>query len=160
MACVMRGGRNHSRTAAPLNPLSEQNGYITTLYPEGSYNNIRHDLDRRRKVVRPEINYRVVVINVLVPLIVCFAICFWSVAYALVLLALYILLRLRGILIFFLLIYQRYASEDMRAACIFEPSCSEYMKLAIKKYGAVRGVIKGFIRLSRCRYPNGGEDFP
>ena len=42
-----------------------------------------------------------------------------------------------------------------RAACRFTPTCSEYTKQAIEKYGAIRGVILGFKRISRCR-PGGG----
>ena len=47
-----------------------------------------------------------------------------------------------------------------RLKCVFEPSCSEYMILAVNKYGLVRGVIKGIRRLLRCHPPNGGKDYP
>ena len=57
-------------------------------------------------------------------------------------------------------IYQRYAPESLRRACVFEPTCSQYMILAVEKYGAVKGVIKGVKRLSRCHPPNAGEDYP
>jgi len=60
-----------------------------------------------------------------------------------------------------ILIYQRYAPEKLRAACIYEPSCSNYMLMAMEKYGTVKGIIKGIKRLMRCRYPNtGGIDYP
>lgn len=42
-----------------------------------------------------------------------------------------------------------------RAACRFTPTCSEYTRIAIEKYGAVRGVFMGLKRISRCR-PHGG----
>jgi len=160
MLWVKRSGRSRSLKTAPLEPQSKNDGFLTTLHPEGSFNNIRHDIERRRKVIRPEINYRNVAINVAIPLLVCFVICFWSVGYALVLLGLYFFLRFRAVLIFLIRLYQRYASEDMRAACLFEPSCSEYMRMALIKYGVIRGVIKGINRLLRCHYPNGGEDYP
>ncbi len=57
-------------------------------------------------------------------------------------------------------IYQRYAKESIRRRCLFTPSCSEYMILAIQKYGGIRGFIKGVKRLFRCHLPNGGVDNP
>lgn len=71
-----------------------------------------------------------------------------------------ILVKLKAILIFWVHVYQRYAPDKTRLACCFTPSCSEYMILAIRKYGVIRGVCKGLDRLQRCHAPNGGEDFP
>jgi putative component of membrane protein insertase Oxa1/YidC/SpoIIIJ protein YidD len=34
--------------------------------------------------------------------------------------------------------------------CNFEPSCSEYTKLAIKKYGVLTGWKLGFDRIKKC----------
>ena len=42
-----------------------------------------------------------------------------------------------------------------RAACRFVPTCSEYTRQAIEKYGLVRGTFMGMKRISRCR-PGGG----
>ena len=42
-----------------------------------------------------------------------------------------------------------------RAACRFVPTCSEYTRQAIQKYGLFRGVWMGVKRISRCR-PGGG----
>ena len=42
-----------------------------------------------------------------------------------------------------------------RAACRFTPTCSEYTRQAIEKYGALRGIYMGIKRISRCR-PGGG----
>ena len=34
------------------------------------------------------------------------------------------------------------------------------LSLSIEKYGAIKGLIKGCIRLLRCHPPNGGRDEP
>ena len=57
-------------------------------------------------------------------------------------------------------LYQNKASDATRLKCVFEPSCSEYMILAVNKYGFFRGVYKGIRRLLRCHPPNGGRDYP
>ena len=62
--------------------------------------------------------------------------------------------------IWLILLYQRFAPEKIRRECCFEPSCSEYMKLAIEKYGVVKGIYRGGKRLLRCHWPNGGIDYP
>ncbi len=56
--------------------------------------------------------------------------------------------------------YQNKASDEVRLQCVFEPSCSEYMILAVEKYGVIKGVIKGINRLRRCHGPNCGVDYP
>ena len=57
-------------------------------------------------------------------------------------------------------LYQNKASDRTRLKCVFEPSCSEYMILAVNKYGLFRGAYKGVRRLLRCHPPNGGQDYP
>ncbi len=54
-------------------------------------------------------------------------------------------------------IYQSLISPFIggRAACRFTPTCSEYTKQAIEKYGVFRGIYLGIKRISRCR-PGGG----
>jgi len=45
--------------------------------------------------------------------------------------------------------------------CRFEPSCSTYFILAVRKYGAIRGAWKGICRIGRCHPWNpGGYDPP
>lgn len=56
--------------------------------------------------------------------------------------------------------YQRVAPQSLRACCRYEPSCSEFMILAVQKYGVVSGVWKGVVRSFRCRQPYGGVDYP
>ena len=58
------------------------------------------------------------------------------------------------------LVYKAFAPLSLRAQCRFEPSCSTYMILAIRKYGLLIGGIKGVCRIFRCRPPNGGVDYP
>lgn len=57
-------------------------------------------------------------------------------------------------------LYQNKAPDKVRLRCVFEPSCSEYMLLAIQKYGLIKGFFKGARRLWRCHPPNGGKDYP
>lgn len=35
-------------------------------------------------------------------------------------------------------------------SCVFFPTCSEYTKEAIKKYGILKGIFLGFRRILRC----------
>jgi len=37
-----------------------------------------------------------------------------------------------------------------KKTCVFFPSCSEYMIQAIKKHGAIRGLLQGVRRVLRC----------
>ncbi len=55
--------------------------------------------------------------------------------------------------------YQR-KGTSLHDRCRFEPTCSEYMRLSIEKYGTFPGIWKGIKRIRRCRYPNGGTDYP
>lgn len=68
--------------------------------------------------------------------------------------------NLKRLLITLIILYQKYAPEKIRSACLFKPCCSEYMKQAILKYGVISGLIRGIERIRRCRYPNGGIDEP
>ena len=51
--------------------------------------------------------------------------------------------------------YQRWVSPLLPPACRYEPTCSEYMIVAVKRHGVVRGVGLGTRRLVRCN-PWGG----
>lgn len=48
----------------------------------------------------------------------------------------------------------------LHARCRFEPTCSEYMVLALEKHGLCKGLFLGCKRLLRCRPPHGGRDYP
>lgn len=71
-----------------------------------------------------------------------------------------LLILAKRIVIFTIRVYQRYAPYDIRSSCLFVPNCSEYMVLAIEKYGLISGIKKGIDRYHRCHAPNGGEDYP
>lgn len=58
------------------------------------------------------------------------------------------------------LTYKAFAPEKLRGRCRFEPTCSTYMILAVKKYGLAVGLAKGIRRILRCKPPNGGVDMP
>ena len=58
------------------------------------------------------------------------------------------------------LCYKAFAPKDLRESCRFTPTCSTYMIMAINKYGLFIGVIKGLLRIQRCRPPYGGVDYP
>ncbi len=57
--------------------------------------------------------------------------------------------------------YQRGISPLLGQNCKFQPTCSEYMIGAIRKYGVVRGTILGTKRVLRCHpWQRGGYDPP
>ena len=52
-----------------------------------------------------------------------------------------------------------YLSQMCGIQCKFEPTCSEYTKQAIQKYGIVQGTWKGLKRMIRCNpFSKGGYD--
>lgn len=57
--------------------------------------------------------------------------------------------------------YQRLISPLLGPQCRFYPSCSAYFIASVSKYGAIRGSLMGFRRISRCHPWNpGGYDPP
>ena len=49
--------------------------------------------------------------------------------------------------------------EKNGVKCKFYPTCSEYTKQAIQKYGAIRGSLIGICRILRCNpFSKGGYD--
>lgn len=58
-------------------------------------------------------------------------------------------------------LYQRGISPLIGPSCRFQPTCSEYMILAIRKHGLLRGGFKGIWRIVRCNpFNRGGFDPP
>lgn len=58
------------------------------------------------------------------------------------------------------MLYQKYAPRTIRNSCRYTPTCSEFMILSLKKYGFIKGLKKGVIRIYSCKVPNGGIDYP
>jgi len=65
---------------------------------------------------------------------------------------------MKQIILFIIKIYQ-FFSKLTPPVCRFTPTCSEYTKQAIIKYGVFKGLWLGIKRISRC-HPNnpGGYD--
>ena len=59
-------------------------------------------------------------------------------------------MKLKKCLIKLISFYQKYISSITRGRCVFYPTCSEYAKQAIEKYGALKGIYLGFLRILRC----------
>ena len=68
--------------------------------------------------------------------------------------------RVSVVVISIIELYQRYAPENIRRRCRYEPSCSSYMIMAIQKYGVLKGVKAGLRRIRRCGAGGGGFDYP
>lgn len=69
---------------------------------------------------------------------------------------------MKNLLIKLIKIYQKHISKWLKSKninCKFYPTCSEYTKQAIKKYGAGKGLILGIFRILRCNpFSKGGYD--
>ena len=64
--------------------------------------------------------------------------------------------------IYLIELYQKYISkflESKNIRCKFYPTCSEYTKQAIEKYGVIRGCMLGSVRILKCNpFSKGGYD--
>lgn len=57
--------------------------------------------------------------------------------------------------------YQFVASPLLGKCCRFYPSCSAYCIAAIEKYGCMKGLRLGIMRICKCHPFNpGGVDYP
>ncbi len=57
---------------------------------------------------------------------------------------------MKQLFIFFVVMYQKIISPYLGPSCRFIPSCSEYAKIAITKYGVFKGSILAVWRILRC----------
>jgi putative membrane protein insertion efficiency factor len=68
---------------------------------------------------------------------------------------------LEALLIGAVRVYQWTLRPFLGGRCRFEPCCSEYFIAAVRKYGPVRGSLKGIWRICRCQpFCTGGIDPP
>lgn len=66
---------------------------------------------------------------------------------------------MRYIFIGLIRFYQRFISPLFPAVCRYRPSCSHYTLDAVRKYGALRGMWLGTLRILRCNpFSEGGWD--
>jgi putative membrane protein insertion efficiency factor len=66
---------------------------------------------------------------------------------------------MRFLVLDILTFYKWVVSPFLPPACRFEPTCSEYARQAVEKYGALRGTWMGLRRILRCQpFCKGGHD--
>ncbi len=71
-------------------------------------------------------------------------------------------IRVKKILVFLIEKYQKHISPFIHSRginCKYYPTCSEYTKQAILKYGSIKGSFIGIKRILRCNpFSKGGYD--
>lgn len=69
---------------------------------------------------------------------------------------------MKKLLISFINWYQKNISlwlQSKNINCKFHPTCSEYTKQAIEKYGVIKGILLGIFRILKCNpFSKGGYD--
>jgi putative membrane protein insertion efficiency factor len=63
---------------------------------------------------------------------------------------------MRSVALALITAYQKLLSPMLPRSCRFYPSCSEYAKQAIQKYGIVKGGWLALKRIARCHPGNPG----
>lgn len=64
---------------------------------------------------------------------------------------------MKSFFIFLIEIYQKLPLSS-HSYCRFTPTCSEYMKIAIQRFGLIKGIKLGIKRLMKC-HPKGGYGY-
>ena len=66
---------------------------------------------------------------------------------------------MRKLIVAILRFYKLALSPMLPSACRYYPSCSDYTRQAVEKYGAARGSWMGIKRIARCHpFHQGGLD--
>lgn len=69
---------------------------------------------------------------------------------------------MKKIIIFLIHLYKKYLSNlfhNLGFDCKYYPTCSEYTKQAVEKYGAIKGMFLGIKRILKCNpFSKGGYD--
>mgnify|MGYP000053016511 CR=1 FL=1 len=60
--------------------------------------------------------------------------------------------------IFLVKVYQYIISPWLPSSCRYQPTCSNYMLDALKKYGPIKGLYLGLKRIASC-HPWGGSGY-
>lgn len=142
---------------------------ITHTFPDTDPRSINYN----RVLDYPNINCPILLLKIILPIPIAVCLClflkllfdtFFAIFIAIVSVLVYSILNTKSIILSSVKIYQRIAPRKIRLKCRFEPSCSQYMILAIEKYGVIKGVCKGIKRLSKCNSRGdgmrGGFDYP
>lgn len=69
---------------------------------------------------------------------------------------------MKRILLWLIRFYQRRISPGLPPSCRFVPTCSEYARQAIEKYGALKGTYLAVRRQLKCHpfHPGGYDPVP
>lgn len=66
---------------------------------------------------------------------------------------------MKRLLLFLIRFYKRNISPHTRPSCRFVPTCSEYARTAIERFGAAKGGALALRRVLRCHpFARGGYD--
>jgi hypothetical protein len=69
---------------------------------------------------------------------------------------------MKRVILYILELYKNFISpifKTMGVECKYYPTCSEYAKLAIEKYGCIRGIYLSIKRIIKCNpFSKGGYD--
>ena len=65
-------------------------------------------------------------------------------------------MNIRKLIILPIILYQNLISPLFPSSCRFHPTCSEYTKIAILRYGILKGCYLGIKRILKC-HPFGGS---
>lgn len=69
---------------------------------------------------------------------------------------------MKKLILYFIKMYKKFISpvlKNMGIECKYYPTCSEYTKLAIEKYGCIKGIFLGLKRIIKCNpFSKGGYD--
>ncbi|HBA73682.1 MAG TPA: membrane protein insertion efficiency factor YidD [Geobacter sp.] len=68
----------------------------------------------------------------------------------------------KSIMLLVIRVYQKLLSPLLPRACRFYPSCSEYSRESITRYGVIKGSLLTIIRVGKCHpfHPGGYDPVP
>lgn len=61
------------------------------------------------------------------------------------------MLMIQKVILFLIQLYQTQISPGLPPRCRFLPTCSEYAREAVEKYGSARGSLLAAKRLAKCQ---------